>query len=218
MPHPPDEWHYGFGVTENVRTDDDDDSHGSCVASKAAGVINGVSKRSHLVMLKIDNRALNVIWSFNTALNDIMAKKRQGKAVIAYPNTSTAQSPPGFPPYPWSYAYSYMRDLFANDVAIVVPSGNFALKQGRSLVDTLPATMEKTTDPPFPLIVAGSVNNLGERAEFSQGPNHVTTWAPGEKVRCAAKGNPRGLQEISGTSFSVGNVSQVEGPHSVQSF
>jgi len=129
MTHPPEEWHYGRRVPENVRTDDDPSSHGSCVASKATGVVNGVSKRSHLVMLKIDNTAPNVIWGFATALDDIVAKNRQGRAVIAYPNTAISPSTPGFPPYPWSYAYSYMQDLFRNDVPVVVPSGNFALER-----------------------------------------------------------------------------------------
>lgn len=213
MPNPPQEWHYGRFITPNVRTDDDDDSHGSCVASKAAGVINGVSKRSHLVMLKIDDRASNVIWSFNTAYDDIVAKGRQGRAVIAYPNTSRNPSPPRFPPSPWSFAYAAMRDLFAIDVPVVVPSGNFALEPGRSQVDTLPATLERTDSPPFPLIVAGAVDNYGTRAGFSQGPNHVTTWAPGLEVRCAAKGSQRGVQALSGTSFSVGTVSGFRSLH-----
>ena len=207
MPNPPDEWLYGFGILENQRTDDSASSHGSCVASKAAGVINGVSKRSHLVMLKIDDSPINVIWAFNTALTDIMNKNRQGKAVIAYPNTARSPSPPGFPGRPWAAAYSFMNDLFKNDVVIVVPSGNFAKETGRSLVDTLPATLE---NPKFPLIVAGAVNDLGSPAMFSQGPNHVTTWASGVDVQCAQKGSPTGSQTLSGTSFATGMVRSAE--------
>lgn len=205
MTHPPEEWHYGRKIPKNVRTDDDPHSHGSCVASKAAGVVNGVSKKSHLVILKIDNTAPNVIWGFNTALDDIVARKRQGRAVIAYPNVAIGPTPPGLPPYPWNYAHSYLQDLFRNDVPVVVPSGNFASARGRP-VDTLPATMERATDPEFPLIVTGSVNNDGALADFSQGPNHVTIWSPGVDIRCAAKGSPRGVQEVSGTSFSTGTV------------
>ncbi len=214
MPSQPVEWLYGFGIPEDQRTDDSASSHGSCVASKAAGVINGVSKRSHLVMVKINEKASNVVWAFNTVNDDIVRKGRRGRAVIAYPNTAKDANQGGFPGYPWSNAYAFMKDLFQNDVIVVVPSGNFGAERARSLVDTLPATLEKSNDPKFPLIVAGAVDNLGAVPPFSQGPNHVTAWAPGLSVRCAARGSPHGLQAISGTSFSTGTVGSTKDHHS----
>lgn len=207
MPHPPDEWLYGYGVPKNERADDDPISHGSCIASKAAGVINGVSKRSHIVLLKINDSAINVIWAFNNALEHIVNNSRQGRAVVAYPNTARSPSPAGFPRRPWSHAHGFMRDLIRNDVVVVVPSGNYAEQRGRASVDTLLATLES---PEFPLIVAGAVDNHGGFAPFSQGPNHVTTWASGVRVRCAKKGNSQGSQVLSGTSFSTATVSSAK--------
>jgi len=204
MPSQPVEWLYGFGIPEDQRTDDSASSHGSCVASKAAGV----------VMVKINEKASNVVWAFNTINDDIVRKGRRGRAVIAYPNTAKDANQGGFPGYPWSNAYAFMKDLFQNDVIVVVPSGNFGAERGRSLVDTLPATLEKSNDPKFSLIVAGAVDNLGAVPPFSQGPNHVTAWAPGLSVRCAARGSPHGLQAISGTSFSTGTVGSTKDHHS----
>lgn len=83
-------------------------------------------------------------------------------------------------------------------------SGNHALDNKD--VDTLPAGW---ADAVFPLIVAGSVNNNGILSSFSQGPSHVTTWAPGEDVQCASRRNAQrqNFQLETGTSFSAGMVS-----------
>lgn len=83
---------------------------------------------------------------------------------------------------------------------IVVPSGNQATTLGRQDVDTLPALWES---PAFPLIVVGAVDNMGTITPFSQGPTHVTTWAPGLQVQCARR---YGFRTSSGTSFSTGMV------------
>ena len=68
-------------------------------------------------------------------------------------------------------------------------------------MDTYPAMFLSET---FPLIVVGAVNNAGRLAEFSQGPNFVTTWAPGDGVVCA---QGQGRRQASDISFSTGMVS-----------
>lgn len=93
--------------------------------------------------------------------------------------------------------------LFAEDVTIVVPAGNYGNEQGRSKVDTLPATWESNE---FPLVVAGAVDNLFDKGSFSQGPERVTVHAPGVEVRCAKKGQGAAGQST-GTSVASGMVS-----------
>ncbi len=89
MPWPPepDEWHYAYGVSDST-TDDNLAGHGSCVASKAAGWKTGVSKNSQLVIMKSLPTLADVNFAFAAALDDIIEKDRQGKAVVVYPATS----------------------------------------------------------------------------------------------------------------------------------
>ena len=89
MPWPleSDEWHYAYGASKST-TDDDLSGHGSCVASKAAGWKTGVSKNSHLVVMKSLPTLADVNFAFAAALDDIIDKDRQGRAVVIYPATS----------------------------------------------------------------------------------------------------------------------------------
>ena len=81
-----------------------------------------------------------------------------------------------------------------------MPSGNNATTPGRADVDTLPAQWES---PAIPLVVVGAVDNAGAIAPFSQGPTHVTVWAPGFPIQCARR---YGFHMGSGTSLSTGMV------------
>ena len=200
MPNPNIAWFYAPELDAQEPTDDSIKSHGSCVASLVAGAVNGVSKKSHLIMLKVRYDVIDSLWALSTALDDITDKGRQGKSVILFPldeNTGNNDT------VPWHLIEEYMNYLFKADAVIVVPSGNNAAVPGRKQVDTLPAILES---PAFPLIVAGAVDASGKLAETSQGPNHVTTWAPGVNVSCAKKGPAGGSQLESGTACSTALV------------
>ena len=200
MQYPPNDWYYGPRVIQS-KTDDGKDSHGSCVASKVAGALNGVSKNSHIIMLKATLVVSDIVWAFSKALDDITAQNRQKKSVVLFAATST-NGDFSTDAYPWTAIKPIMQSLFDTDVAIVVPSGNSAVAPHRYDVDTLPALWES---PIFPLIVVGAVDNTGSLVRFSQGPGHVTVSAPGVDVSCAKKDNPSASG--TGTSFSAAMVS-----------
>ena len=207
MPYPleDDEWHYAYGASKST-TDDDLSGHGSCVASKAAGWKTGVSKNSQLVVMKSLPTLADINFAFAAALDDIIVKRRQGRAVVLYPansiQTFSAKSPL---PRNWRSVQELMQDLFAQNVVVVTGSGNNAARS--SAVDTVPAIW--ASDPDFPLIVAGAAKLDGTVAPFSQGwaMSSDVVWGPGDSIVCANGPSAPGLAVRSGTSFAAAMVS-----------
>lgn len=207
MPWPPqpNEWHYAYGVSGSA-TDDNLAGHGSCVASKAAGWKTGVSKNSHLVVIKSLPTLADVNFAFAAALDDILAKDRRGKAVVVFPATSIQTLAPGSAlPRNWQSVRDLIQELLARDVVVVTAAGNNAARS--PALDTVPAIWG--LDPHFPLIVAGAVTIAdGAMAIFSQGgatPAQIA-WAPGDSIVCANGPSAPGLAVRSGTSFAAAMV------------
>lgn len=207
MPWPPesDEWHYAYGVHDST-TDDNLAGQGSCVASKAAGWKTGVSKNSQLVVMKSLPTLADVNFAFAAALDDIMEKDRQGRAVVVYPATSIQTFGAGSVlPRNWQSVNELIQELFAQDVVVVTGSGNNAARS--SALDTVPAIWG--LEPDYPLIVAGAVRIDGTIARFAQGAATLSeiVWAPGESIVCANGPSSPGLAVRSGTSFAAAMIS-----------
>lgn len=113
-----------------------------------------------------------------------------------------SNSDPGIPAGDeWLKIRSNMKELFDIDVVVVNSAGNKATQPGRRQIDTVPQLWES---PNFPLVVAGAVDNKGLLVPESQGPAHVTAWAPGFNVGCV-----RGqYTSATGTSTSAAAVSR----------
>ncbi|KAI4274788.1 MAG: hypothetical protein L6R38_006043, partial [Xanthoria sp. 2 TBL-2021] len=202
-----DKWLYSPNVKaqrKDTPTDDNPRSHGSCVLSKAIGTNSGVyknkireNKNSEVVVVKVDRDLPfgEILWAFSIINTDIRNSRTARPAVVAFPWTVYNTDP-----VPWSIIKTYFEQIFNQGGSIIVASGNNATTPGRQDVDTLPAMWES---PTFPLVVVGAVNNIGTIADFSQGPTHVTVWAPGVGVQCAKR---YGVKYASGTSPSTGSV------------
>ncbi|KAI4137883.1 MAG: hypothetical protein LQ341_004928, partial [Variospora aurantia] len=186
-----DKWLYSPNVKANRRdtpTDDNPNSHGSCVLSKAIGTYSGVyknrigrTKNSEVVVVKFDRQPSfgEILWAFSIINTDIRDSRTAQPAVVTFPWTVYNADP-----IPWSIIKTYFEQIFDQGGTIIVPSGSNARTPGRRDVDTLPALWES---PVFPLVVVGAVNNIGSIPVFSQGPTHVTVWAPGVDVQCAKR-------------------------------
>ena len=225
MPWPLTEWHYAPSV-RRTQTDDSILGHGSCVASKAAGWTDGVSKNSRLVIMKSSLTLADQHWAFSAALDDIMSKGRRRRAVILYPRASTqaadsiGRGEEGGPVEMWIAIKNLIDDLARLAAALtVVPAGNFATRSKR--IDTFPGIWASDFNPlskdaPHPLVVdnnpsvlaVGSITNFGSQAPSSQGQGErFLRFAPGEDVRCAG-GDPSLPAEVdaAGTSFAAAMV------------
>lgn len=201
MPNNEVSWHWPEFAGRSKMPTDSGGGHGSCVASKAAGWINGVSKSSQLIMLKINYTDDEVNWAFNKVWEDITKNRRSGKSVVVFP----AAWPPTFDFSGFNDVRQTIQELFDINAVVVVPSGNYGDEKGRQDVDTLPGLWESKY---FPLIVVGAVDDNGNIPTFSQGGSHVTTWAPGVQLSCSGHDRP-GTSHGSGTSFSTPMVSKV---------
>lgn len=220
MPWPPRpaEWHYAPGVRQ-TQTDDSFNGHGTCVASKAAGWRSGVSKNSQLVIMKASLTVADQHWAFAAALDDILAKGRQKRAVIVYPRASTQAADDAYRGgnlYMWSAIQTLIDELSREaGILVVVPAGNYATRSQR--IDTFPgiwADSEPVSQGPGltagdvkPLVAVGAVTLTGARAPSSQGMKESQLlWAPGEKVTCAGGHVSPEQVYADGTSFAASMV------------
>ncbi|KAG7005697.1 hypothetical protein G7Y79_00018g045040 [Physcia stellaris] len=199
-------WIYGApggldDPTLPVPTDHHPRSHGSCVASLAAGTKNGVSKYTSIVVVKSAEYIADVEWAF-LAIEKNMRQHPARRAVIVFASASdNIYGPTTLVPYPWLSIREIMKSIIDLNGIIVVGAGNRRDGGTRRVVDTLPALFN---GPDLPLVVAGSVDNGGILAPFSQGPDHVDTWAPGVEVSCTRP--IMAAQMGTGTSYSAGMV------------
>lgn len=203
---PPPDWLYAPGV-KRTKTDDDSLSHGSCVASKATGARNGVSKSTRLVVVKSSLDLVDIAWAFQRIVN-IAAKQKSPRIVVLL--TATTKTPwrsELFQDARYSRLYLRIGNLISLGAVVVVPSGDYGSQ--RRFVDTVPAVFASPSQtlgrPSLPLIVAGAVDDKGNEASWSQMSQTAMIWAPGVKVACKKKGwNFRPTD--TGTSFSAGMV------------
>lgn len=206
----PMEWLWTPEVPRTM-VDDNARKHGSCVASKAAGTINGVSKRSRLVSVKMSNDLLTVEYAFGLAYDDIVAKGRERHAVILFPHSSVKQYEDksfDFVPSEWRGIHDIMDTMMLRGINVVVSAGNGGREH--PVINTLPALWYRSFGygGGEELIVVGATTIHGDYADFTQGPRHTyrtsrdgVVWAPGVNIRCA---RTPGLVE--GTSSAAGMV------------
>ena len=172
------------------------------MASKALGRINGVSKDAQLIVVKTYDPELNsdIAWAFDAVDSHISHRRQRGgqPAVVVFAGGASQNSAT----YPWPDVGRSMERIFSQGAAIVVSAGNEAREPGRQDVDRTPALWADVDDK-FPLIATGAVDNRGALTPFSQGPTHVTVWAPGSNVQCANRGS---FRKANGTSYAAGMV------------
>ena len=140
MPWPPTsaEWHYAPGV-RRTEIDDSEFGYGSCMASKAAGWRNGLSKNSRLIVMEASETVADQHWEFSAALDDILRKDLQ-KAVIVYLRAS-ALAVDDFYREGQHFMWDAMRNLIYErshdaDILAVAAAGDFATHS--KSIDTFP--------------------------------------------------------------------------------
>ena len=155
-----------------------------------------------IVVVKSAEYFADVEWAFLEIEKD-MRQHPTRRAVIIFASASEdIYGPTTLIPYPWLSIRETMKSIIDLNGIIVVGAGNKRYGRSRRVVDTLPALFN---GPDLPLVVAGSVDNGGILAPFSQGPDHVDTWAPGVEVSCTRP--IMAAQMGTGTSYSAGMVS-----------
>jgi len=157
-------------------------------------------------------------WAFAKVLDDVLSKRRGGRAVILFPRSFRDLVKPGdAEPSEWGPIRTIIQDLIAADVVVVTCAGDDTQALPRKEPNVLNKAPAQWTSSDLPLLVAGAVTNNGDFAKFSRGVDVSETivWAPGEGVTCALDAispKPRDArdQKARGTGFSAGMVRFVE--------
>ena len=201
MLHPPDPESWIFTrKSDKSRKDTHPGGHGTCVASKAVGSINGVSKASHLVPVKIAYNSESLSEAFEKILDDVHIHRRGGAAVIVCSVGSRSEK--NIPSESFAVLYGTMELLSGEfNILVVFSTGNHADRQLR--VGTYPAI---EAIPLVGQITVGSTTYHGVRSTFSQA-NLLTLWAPGKNVACAGLQGEGQTVVKTGTSFAAPAVS-----------
>lgn len=123
---PPKKQRFWRKHSPQPQTESDSTGHGSCVTSKVSGFLYGIAKLSSIVVGKIQHipgttggfAASSILENLSFVAQDVKDKKLQGKAVL---NLSFGGG--GDAKYVKSL-YKVIADIEANDVVVVVASGN----------------------------------------------------------------------------------------------
>ncbi|KAI4212440.1 MAG: hypothetical protein LQ351_004873 [Letrouitia transgressa] len=116
------------------------EGHGTCVASKALGRIGGISKNSHLVIVKTNRSVPSMIDAFLQIQEGVQLKGREGKAVVVFPQESDAKfryHDAYFPRLrqPWAYTRSKLELLRNLRVLVVLGAGNDGRKGSQTNIE-----------------------------------------------------------------------------------
>ena len=161
-----------------------------------------MSKSSPLIIVKSTAGHADIAWAWVKVYEDMLQHPNRKAVVLFATGTNGPYSSRSIVPQPWGFVHGFMKSIIDLDGVIVVASGNRRDKKFRSDSDTYPALFES---PQLPLIVVGAVDNSGALAGFSQGPSHVSLWAPGVLVPCT-RPTLSHLSTGTGTSYSAGMV------------
>lgn len=204
------EWLFALG-SDTTHTDSLITSHGSCMASLITGKVYGVSKRAHLVAVKISQDVASFINALAKVVEHVQQKQDSGVKIWGYTVVSISG---GFNAVRASEESreeieKYIKELAEKyQVVVVAASGqDFESSLVYPDVSTWPAQLSLTTN----IITVGAVRvtdgaDNGQRYEWSSGGTALTVQAPGEG-ECAVQQAGDAFDSFRGTSVAAATVS-----------
>lgn len=189
-------WMYAQGSQE-TESDENAFGHGSCAASKIAGVNFGVAKKVSLIVVKLGRYLSSALDGLTLILNDLRRRSKEGEYIPGY-NVVNAQF--GIKK---TEVGKYSATIINALISIFIKTYGviFVCAAGNSggEIDTLPALLS----PKLPIIVVGGVNlYTGQTLPYSNGGRSLTVSAPGQVI-CAGRENGDATQVLLGTSFAA---------------
>lgn len=190
-------WLFAWDVLA-IESDNHPLGHGSCTASKIAGVDYGVAKKASLIIVKINTKWLSSgLDGLVLVLNDLRRRKKDGEYIPGY-NIVSMQSAlknslaDRYSTDTLKYLISELINMYG--IILVCAAGN-----GGGKIDSIPPTFS----PKMPIIVVGAVSpHTGANLPFSNRGPPLTVSAPGQ-VRCADRRAGRYSQTVAGSSFAA---------------
>ena len=172
--------------------------------SKATGNRFGVSKRTPLAVLKSSFFLADLLWVFETLVNDLGAyPAMRAVMLIAFSSANRVVIGTNFIPQPWRRVRTLMLEATARNAVFVVASGNGRNGEEHRFVRGYPAYFAHPQTGSVPLTLVGAVDNEGIETPFSQQSSYISAWAPGFNAKCASR---LGSAVMNGTSISAAMV------------
>lgn len=177
------------------------DGHGSCVASKVAGVESGVAKKASLVIVKAMPEMSSSLDAFVKVLNDLRQRQMDGESLPGY-NVLNISWTLRFKDGGGGLIIDKMRSLVSKMIMlyglVIVCS---SLSGPRTVGQfNFPSSLSDY----LPIIVVGAADSRnGKTLSWSSGDPLITVTAPG-LVLCA--GLAEGLVTQTGSSFAAPTV------------
>ena len=166
-------WGPAYPRRNQRRIDDRPYGHESCSSSLITGARSGVSKGVTIFPVQIHNDLANFLWVITGISNDIARRRRNGRFpsgwITIYFGQYADQAYMGRHEADFARIQRRMQRLLDDDILIIVTAGSFA-NPGRENVDMFPGIWESAD---FPIIVVGSSDTDGAKAEISQTGPHV---------------------------------------------
>lgn len=166
-----------------IESDSHPVGHGSCTASKIAGIDYGVAKKASLIMVKINTKWLSSgLDELVSVLNDLRRRKKDREYILGYNNVSIRYALKNSLANNYStdtlkYLISELINMYG--IILVCAAGNEGGK-----IDSIPPTFS----PRMPIIVFGAVRpHTWATLPFSSRGPSLTMSAPGQ-VCCAGRG------------------------------
>ncbi|KXJ96206.1 alkaline protease [Microdochium bolleyi] len=167
----------------------DTSGHGTHVAGTIIGSTFGVAKNARAIAVKVfaggSAPGSVILDGYNWAVNDIISKGRQNKAVI---NLSLGGS--------FSQAFNAaVNNAFNSGVLTAVAAGN----DNKNAANVSPASAANA-------ITVGAIDSQWRRSGFSNYGSAVDVWAPGSNILSCGIGSNSATASMSGTSMATPHV------------
>ena len=211
---------YSHLLPDSKRTPTDDDplGHGTFVASKAVGRINGVARNGILIAVKSTRKLSDVIAALDQTILDV-ATHGQGRnpsvVVCTLAIKKKWRRNAWMPPIKdrlWAIFRDQLTVLGQMNTVVVISGGNSADRAGESQVSNFEFPKLFRNDETLPVIVASATNQHGQPANWAQSLESMReVWAPGEMLRGATIGDGDRFTECSGSSGTAGVVCSFDG-------
>lgn len=193
-------WLYAYDCPP-AEIDDYPGGHGTCAASKVAGVNFGVAKKASLIIVRIKMNASSMLSAYVQVLNDLRRRKKAGERIPGYNIVTTSVNAVIGSGSGWKTTLTTLTSLISAiinlyGIVFVCAAGNRGPEDlGNNVV---PASLSQK----LPIITVGSVDPAtGVRRPTSPGGSLITVYAPG-LAKCASPTTPGGRVK-DGTSYAA---------------
>ncbi|RWS07310.1 alkaline serine protease-like protein [Dinothrombium tinctorium] len=183
----------GYNSVLSELHNSDQNGHGTCVGSLAAGVLSGTSKYARIVSVKVLNaRGAGSISDICGGIDWVIGQRREGTSIMNLSLGGSASE----------VLDECVNTAGKNNILVVVAAGN----ENKNSSEVSPARAKEAFT-----VAASDAND--KLASFSNWGSKVNLISPGIECSCASHSNDHAYVQMSGTSMASPLVAGVAATH-----